>query len=738
MRHVESGQATDHRSPFARPSAPTDGPILSATVDAPASLAPSVPYLGIDDLVPPASAPPSAVAPLDTRLDRAKLAQRANDLFVAFDGWGTDEAAVSQALSGLSPAEIANLKAQYAGQTGRTLDADLEGELGGDDLASAQAQLAGGASATAASLFDSMRGWGTDEARLMDTLRDVPAEQRGEVEAAYAKLASSSLSDSLRDELSGTEAEAAELQRRGKTDEADAATLAGAVHPLMEWFFGPDTNTVDNVLVRRAATSGAGADNDALRAAYEQRTNADLSKDYRRATDRMLFSANPTADYADALLARDENGASAARIERALQGLGTDEDAIFEELQRDDPERRRGTRAAFNARYGSFDTALAGDLEGNDLERAKQLDKNGKLDRVFAMRYALEGLGTNLDVMNEGLADMSPSEAAQLERDYQAQTGRPLAADMHGDLSGRDEHYQLQKLYGTKDLSLAEQAMNADSDYAFERPYVRPGSLQNGARWLMDSIYEAGPRLDREYAQMNRLYATSGADEAIARNLAQQKLTIDAHHRAQDAAADNVTTVAGTAAGAAATVATFGMGAPAAVALGAGAFATGATGMVAKHAIKGPGYGVGDAGVDAALTAVNTLAAGAGGSETLLGKHLARKFAVTGKVGAMSGLATGLLDENTWTKGNGASRVLQSTVAGGVGALGGGVANEVIPGGEACLVPRGAASGALGSAIQTALSPDPTPQSVLQSAVVGGVGGATANYLEVPKPAPRR
>lgn len=208
MRHVEGGEATDHRSPSARRSAPTDGPIPSATVDAPASLAPSVPYVGIDDLVPPASAPPSAVAPhdppIDPRLDRAKLAQRANDLFVAFDGWGTDEAAVSQALSGLSPAEIANLKAQYIGQTGRTLDDDL----GGDDLASAQAQLAGGASATAASLFDSMRGWGTDEVRLMDTLRDVPAEQRGKIEAAYAKLASSSLSGLLRDELSVPEAEA--------------------------------------------------------------------------------------------------------------------------------------------------------------------------------------------------------------------------------------------------------------------------------------------------------------------------------------------------------------------------------------------------------------------------------------------------------------------------------------------------------------------------------------------------
>ena len=411
----------------------------------------------------------------------------------------------------------------------------------------------------------------------------------------------------------------------------------------------------------------------------------------------------------------------------------------------------------------TLDAMLADELNEMDSERATQLAENGRLDPVFAMRYAMDGIGTDEDMMRDALGNLSPAEAAQLQADYTARYGGNLEEDMRSELSGRDEHYITQGLGGERDLPIEERLRRADSSYDFER-----GSGAGIFGGFTDVFFDAGEQLDRDHDRLTGARealaaaatpeARAAAEAEINRVLGYETSDREAYHAAQDSVANNAAMAGAIVATVAVTAATGGLGAGAAVpalasfmgsaaaatgigatslAMGAGALAGGLVSMGIKRSISGEAYGDEAAGFDLAMTGVNALTAGAmasgaavQGLPALLAEHGVGTFSaatggsfantmatqlVQGAAGGLvTGTAAGLLDERTWRgPGNGALNFLSTVGTSMASNMAGGAAQTF-------------AGHAVGAEGMNWFDPD----TILGSAATGAVGGAAGGAAQ--------
>lgn len=685
------------------------------------------------------------------------MSKAASQIFQAVDGWGTNEDAIHSALKGKSPEEVAAIKAEYQNHYGKSLDSVLEDELSGDDLAMAKAAMtADPVQSAAASLVLATSGLGTDEAAVMDTLRGIkdPAVRK-QVEAEYQKRTGQSIAQMIEDELGGADAGAATALAAGDADKADAIMLDDAMNG---GFLGINKLNTDEDAINKVLEGRSPAEKDKLLAAYKAETKKDLADDLKANLDE-----GTEADLTGALLDGRAADAAAIRIQTAAEGWGTDEDAIFKQLTVADPAKRKQIIDAYNAKYGKdgkdLNAMLADELGDMDKERATQLAANGKLDPVFAMNYAMDGIGTDEDMMKDALANLTPAEAQKLQADYKAKYGKDLQSEMEGELSGRDEFYLKQSLQGEKGLSIDEKIKRANAAHDWER-----GSGAGVFSGFTDVFFDAGTQLDKDHERLKGLetqLAAASTPEAKAaveaelnRALGYQTDSIDAYHAAQDSVANNAAMAGAVVATVAVTAATGGLGAGAAVpalasfmgsaaaatgigatslAMATGAVAGGLTSMAIKRSIAGEAYGAEAAGFDAAMTGVNALTAGmmasgaavqglpsllaskgvgtfAPGVGSSFANEMATQLIQGAGQGLIGGIAQGALDEKTWRgPGNGALNFL--------GAVGSNMVSNMA-----------------GSAVQVGagkISPfdgDTLTGSFMHGAV-GGAGGAAGQTL---------
>ncbi len=705
-----------------------------------------------------AAVPGAAPAPAPPAVNQEAMDAAAASIFRAVDGIGTDEDAIHAALRGRSPAEAQAIRAAYQAHYGRDLDAELEDELSDTDLAQAQAALsADPVAAAAATLVNAADGVGTNEEAIQQTLRGITdPEQRAAVAAEYQRRTGQSLDDMLSDELSDSDLEISQHLATGDVTGADAAALDAAMHDTtlgVDW--GTDEERINSVL--EGVTDPE--QRQRLLDTYQTRTGHSLSADM---TDEL---SGTELDISARLSEGDRTGAAAARMANAADGLGTDEDTIFRQLEGRPPAEREAIIAAYNTRYGStmgnFDAMIADEMGEMDGERAHQLADHGQLDPVFALRYAQDGIGTDEDMIRGALRGHSAAEIADIQARYQDATGVDLREDLGSELSGRDEHYIMQMMRG-EPANIQERLSRANEDYDFER-----GSGAGVLGGFTDLFYDAGGMVDAQHDRLGGLQsqlaaATSDAERhdieaQISRTLGFQSSDVEAYHAAQDAVANNAAMAAAVAAAAAVTIATGGGGAAVAgpmlsslaASLGVStqvaaavlaAAAGGAATMATKTAILGDAYGAEAIGTDAALTLAQMASAGVLSSGTFsaaegqmsglqqmiaarginptgMGGMLVDR-GVQGLVGAgINGTTQAALDENVWRgPGNGVLRFGQilggsalQNVAGNMvsGTVGHGLESRL---GQASSLSdrvwRGGVTGLSSGAAQTAVNSD--------------------------------
>ena len=186
-------------------------------------------------------------------------------LFHAMHQWGTEEGDIYAALGGLTPLQAKIVRDHYhltySGRRGkRTLDQDLDYELGGAEKDRADALLSGNqALADAAELREAMKGGltgaGTDEATIMRVLRNKTPEEQAAIKAEYARMyEGADLDADLKEELDdgwGTKHDF----NRAKALQANDVRLADAI--------GLDA-------AMHGGITGAGTDEGEITQIYEQ------------------------------------------------------------------------------------------------------------------------------------------------------------------------------------------------------------------------------------------------------------------------------------------------------------------------------------------------------------------------------------------------------------------------------------------------------------------------------------
>lgn len=287
-----------------------------------------------------------------------------------------------------SPAERHAIAQQFADMHGGTpagqkpedvLLARLSREMDGAQLARARSMLGAGQASTPAEanaletqalkagLEEDMAGWGTDEGRIFERLERATPEQR----AALAQDAG--LKAKLKDELSTEEYDRAVGLMQGNPAQADAARLREA----MGGFFGADESGVRDILQGKTPDQLT-----AIKAEYQRQTGKSLEDQVRGwdggdrdVTLRMLNP--PAADDA-----KGQAEATAERLHLAMDGLGTDEDAIRSALSGKSKADLNAVAAAYQQKYGKdLRAELDSELDGRDeLELLKQDFDLGAVD----------------------------------------------------------------------------------------------------------------------------------------------------------------------------------------------------------------------------------------------------------------------------------------------------------------------------------------------------------------------
>ncbi|KAB2911354.1 MAG: hypothetical protein F9K40_00945, partial [Kofleriaceae bacterium] len=392
----------------------------------------------------------------------------------AMNRWGTDEAAVFNALKGKSPEQIAMMKKAWAERhPGQSLDAILEDELSGTDLKEAKALMsADPVQAAVAQLHNASDGLGTDDEKILATLKDIKdPEVRKKVAAEYEKQTGDKLDAMLEDEMSGMDKDLAKALKgndeTGKVNqgevaaiEADKAMHGGFLTDIADGI--ADTVGADREAVRKAVgnavlpglgdelgTDIGGTDESALYKALEScETPEDreaLKKAYEaRYPGRTLegdLKGELTAkeqDVTTALLAGDKTSAEAAKMAAAADGLGTDRGAIYASLEGKSKEEREAIIAKFNEKYAKdwpkevdpktgkeispFEAMCKDELDELDQKKASMIAENGKMDDGFALYYGMNegflGIGTDDDLLKDRLKGKSKEEVLAIQKAY--------------------------------------------------------------------------------------------------------------------------------------------------------------------------------------------------------------------------------------------------------------------------------------------------------------------------------
>lgn len=147
----------------------------------------------------------------------------------------------------------------------------------------------------------------------------------------------------------------------------------------------------------------------------------------------------------------------ARKLEDAMSGWGTDEEAIYGALSGRTAADMREIRRAYQRLFEEdLDTELADELTADELARVTRMmapvadeaalpagqQEELRVDRarVIAdqLRAAMEGLGTEEDQIFGALSGRTEAEIGEIKRQYLDLTGRYLERDLQDELSGED------------------------------------------------------------------------------------------------------------------------------------------------------------------------------------------------------------------------------------------------------------------------------------------------------------
>ncbi|TQV82483.1 DUF4157 domain-containing protein [Exilibacterium tricleocarpae] len=285
-------------------------------------------------------------------------------------------------------------------------------------------------------LRSAVQGLGTDEDAIFNALTGRTPAEINAIKAAYRRLSGGeTLEARLRDELSGRDLSRALSLLGGETAATETARrLWDAMRGL-----GTDESAIYSAVAGKTAAQW----NDVQTAYRSLRGNALLTDLREELNDRewqYLQTLLPGA-AGGAVTGADRATVIANRLEAAMAGLGTDEDAIYAALTGRSNAELRAIETRFRLLTGfALDVRLRDELNDAEYTRAQRL-LHPLLDPqriAVRLRHAVERIGTGELEIQAVLTGRTPAELALINAAYQAMYGESLRDRLNAELSGAE------------------------------------------------------------------------------------------------------------------------------------------------------------------------------------------------------------------------------------------------------------------------------------------------------------
>uniref|UniRef100_A0AAY4A4U4 Annexin n=1 Tax=Denticeps clupeoides TaxID=299321 RepID=A0AAY4A4U4_9TELE len=382
----------------------------------------------------------------------APIAYDAELLRHAIKGAGTDEKVLIEILASRTPDQVKEIIATYKNMYDHDLEHDVTGDTGGHfrRMLVILLQVRPHLISKPAALFAAgEQKFGTDEEQFITILGNRSAAHLQRVFAAYMKLSGFEIEESIQRETSGS------LEK--------ILLAVGKKHThTPRPFFSPNDN-LDFIL------SYSGTDDETLIRIMVTRSEVDMldiRKEFRRmfATSlHAMIKGDTAGDYRKSLVVFYEEhlcnpamsfyvtdmlgtvkpyGAfnandDANALQKAMKGLGTDEDTIMKLLTARSNVQRQQIKAAYKT------------LFGKDLVDHLKSELGGKFESLIVglmtapiaydaelLRHAIKGAGTDEKVLIEILASRTPDQVKEIIATYKNMYDHDLEHDVTGDTGG--------------------------------------------------------------------------------------------------------------------------------------------------------------------------------------------------------------------------------------------------------------------------------------------------------------
>ena len=309
-------------------------------------------------------------------------------------------------LHGKSPEERKAIRDAYKQQTGKDLEGDIKRNLRGSDRSMAMSYLKNGKETDAEKLNRAVKGLGTDEKLIFRTLEGKSPEERKAMAKEYKEKYGEDLSDALKGDLGGSDwTKAKALMDNGKLSVSDKLNM-----------------TMDDM-----GTDEKGIFDTLKNATPEERKEIQKNKDHWKKRFDSELSGEDYERAMQLLDSKDGKLSTEANIKIAMAGLGTDEKAIFQALEKATPEERKAIM-----KNPALMKELDSELNKRDLNNVNTVLKDGKLPAKEKLSYAMSGLGTDEEWVFDAMKTATPEERKAMMNDSK------LKWRLQDELSGTD------------------------------------------------------------------------------------------------------------------------------------------------------------------------------------------------------------------------------------------------------------------------------------------------------------
>jgi outer membrane protein OmpA-like peptidoglycan-associated protein len=355
-------------------------------------------------------------------------------------------------------------------------------------------------------LHEALEAWNDDEVQIHKILSQLDAKGQKQLADYYRGEYDIDLDEHLASELGGKDLEVAQKLR------------AGAV-----------TGTEEAVQINRSI-EGLGTVESGVRAALKEKTPEQMqamAEEYQRLYGESLevalrgdLSGQELQDVLEKLNT-DPMDKMAADLYTSMDGLGTDEAALFTVLAKLDKSGQEKLSAAYKAKYGvELDSAIEGELEGQELAAAQKLRQGAspEMTAAVAIYKAAQEFLDKSGVLAE-LTGKSPKEISAIASAYQDLFAKSLEEVLRESSVGQLQLRESLKLLEGKTFDLHTLIRSGNLTDKGVRDRIRelqkdPATLEEYKKWYgSDAKDDLSKRPEVQEARRRREDAKKTLDE---------------------------------------------------------------------------------------------------------------------------------------------------------------------------------------------------------------------------------